>query len=37
MRLHRVEIRNFRKLKGPVVLDGLADRLTVVAGDNTEP
>ncbi len=36
MRLHRVEIRNFRKLKGPVVLDGLADRLTVVAGDNEE-
>jgi hypothetical protein len=36
MRLHRVEIRQFRKLKGPVILDGLAEPLTVVAGDNEE-
>ncbi|HMR30080.1 MAG TPA: AAA family ATPase [Geminicoccaceae bacterium] len=36
MRLRRLEIRRFRKLSGPVVLDGLGDGLTVVGGDNEE-
>ena len=36
MRLRRIEIRSFRKLVGPVVLDGLGDGLTVIAGDNEE-
>ena len=36
MRLRRIEIRNFRKLVGPVVLDRLGDGLTVIAGDNEE-
>lgn len=36
MRLRRIEIRNFRKLVGPVVVDGLNDGLTVIAGDNEE-
>lgn len=36
MRLLRVEIRDFRKLRGPVILDDLAGPLTVVAGDNEE-
>lgn len=36
MRIRRLEIRNFRKLIGPVVIDGLGDGLTVVAGDNEE-
>lgn len=36
MRLRRVEIANFRKLQGPVVLDGLDDGLVIVSGDNEE-
>ena len=36
MRLRRIEITNFRKLAGPVVIDGLGDGLTVLAGDNEE-
>ena len=36
MRLRRIEIARFRKLAGPVILDGLGDGLTVVAGDNEE-
>ena len=36
MRLRRIEIARFRQLTGPVVLDGLGDGLTVVAGDNEE-
>ncbi len=36
MRLRRIEIRNFRKLVGPVVVDGLDNGLTVIAGDNEE-
>ncbi len=36
MRLRRLEIRRFRKLAGPVVLDGLGDGITVVGGDNEE-
>ena len=36
MRLRRIEIAQFRKLAGPVVLDGLGDGLVVVSGDNEE-
>ena len=36
MRLRRIEIAHFRKLAGPVVLDGLGDGLIVVSGDNEE-
>ena len=36
MRLRRIEIAQFRKLTGPVVLDGLGDGLIVVSGDNEE-
>ena len=36
MRLRRVEIRRFRKLAGPVVLDRLGDGITVIGGDNEE-
>ena len=36
MRLRRIEIAHFRKLTGPVVLDGLGDGLVVIAGDNEE-
>lgn len=36
MRLRRIEIRNFRKLAGPVVLDDLGPGLVVVSGDNEE-
>lgn len=36
MKIRRIAIRNFRKLRGPVVIDGLTDGLTVIAGDNEE-
>jgi len=36
MRIRRISIRNFRKLVGPVTIDGLGDGLTVIAGDNEE-
>ena len=36
VRLRRIEIAQFRKLTGPVVLDGLGDGLIVVSGDNEE-
>ncbi len=36
MKLRRIEIAQFRKLTGPVVLDGLGDGLIVVSGDNEE-
>ncbi|MFO1072085.1 MAG: AAA family ATPase [Geminicoccaceae bacterium] len=36
MRLRRIEIRSFRKLAGPVVLDGLGDGLVLVSGANEE-
>ncbi len=36
MRIRRISIRNFRKLVGPVTIDGLEDGLTVIAGDNEE-
>jgi len=34
--LRRVEVRNFRRLAGPLVLDGLEEGMTVIAGDNEE-
>jgi DNA repair exonuclease SbcCD ATPase subunit len=36
MKIRRIAIRNFRKLVGPVTIDGLEDGLTVIAGDNEE-
>lgn len=36
MRIRRVRIEDFRKLRGPVCLDGLGDGLTVIAGDNED-
>lgn len=36
MRIRRIEVRNFRKLVGPVVIDQLRDGLTVIAGDNED-
>lgn len=31
-----IEVSNFRKLKGPVRIEGLGDGLTIIAGDNEE-
>jgi len=36
MIIRRLEVRNFRKLIGPVVVEGLGPGLTVVVGDNEE-
>jgi AAA domain len=36
MRIRRVRIEEFRKLRGPVVVEGLSEGLTVIAGDNEE-
>ena len=36
MRLRRLAIREFRKLHGPIVLEGLSDGLNLIAGDNEE-
>jgi DNA repair exonuclease SbcCD ATPase subunit len=36
MRFRRIAVRNFRKLTAPVVIDGLGDGVTVIAGDNEE-
>lgn len=36
MRLRRVRIEDFRKLRGPVCLDGLGDGLTIISGDNED-
>jgi hypothetical protein len=36
VRIRRIEIRNFRRFRKPVVIDGLGDGLTVLAGDNEE-
>lgn len=36
MRLRRLAVRNFRKLEGPVLLEGLGDGLTLVSGCNEE-
>ncbi|OZI56421.1 AAA family ATPase [Bordetella genomosp. 4] len=34
MKLHRIALQEFRKFRDPVVLDGLADGLNVIAGPN---
>ncbi|MDX3966820.1 MAG: AAA family ATPase [Bradyrhizobium sp.] len=36
MHFRRIAVRNFRKLAAPVVIDGLGDGVTVIAGDNEE-
>lgn len=36
MRLRRLQIHNFRKLIGPVVIENIGDGMTVIAGDNEE-
>ncbi len=36
MRIRRVRIREFRKLRDPVCLEGFGDGLTVIAGDNED-
>ncbi|MDZ4836865.1 MAG: AAA family ATPase [Candidatus Melainabacteria bacterium] len=36
MLIRRIEIKNFRRLIGPVVIDGLKEGINVIAGDNEE-
>jgi chromosome segregation ATPase len=36
MRIRRIEIENFKKLIGPVVIDNIGEGITVIAGDNEE-
>ncbi len=36
MRIRRIEIENFKKLVGPVVIDNIGEGITVIAGDNEE-
>jgi len=36
MRIRKIQIRNFRKLLGPLTIAGLGDGVTVIAGDNEE-
>jgi len=36
MHFRRIAVRNFRKLAAPVVIEGLGDGVTVIAGDNEE-
>ena len=36
MIIKRIEVRNFRKLRGPVILDKLGPGLSIVEGDNEE-
>lgn len=36
MKIRRVEVSNFKKLIGPVLIDGIGDGITVIAGDNEE-
>lgn len=36
MLIRRIEVRNFKKLLGPVIFDGLKDGLNIIAGDNEE-
>ena len=36
MHFRRIAVRNFRKLTAPVVIEGLSDGVTVIAGDNEE-
>src|SRR5690606_10645816 len=34
MKIHRIALQEFRKFRDPVVLDGLADGLNIIAGPN---
>lgn len=36
MHFRRIAVRNFRKLTAPLVIEGLSDGVTVIAGDNEE-
>ncbi len=36
MRFRRIEVRNYKKLLAPVVIDALGDGVTIIAGDNEE-
>jgi uncharacterized protein YhaN len=36
MRFRQIRVRNFRKLLSPLVISGIGDGLTVIAGDNEE-
>ncbi|CAN5510560.1 AAA family ATPase [soil metagenome] len=36
MLIRRIEVKNFRKLIGPVVIDGLKEGINVISGDNEE-
>jgi DNA repair exonuclease SbcCD ATPase subunit len=36
MQIRKIEIRNYKKLIGPVVVDKIGDGITVIAGDNEE-
>ncbi len=36
MLIRRIEIRNFKKLLGPLIFDGLKEGLNIIAGDNEE-
>src|ERR1700756_724790 len=36
MKINRIEVRNFRKLRGGVKLERLGDGLTVIAGSNED-
>jgi len=36
MQIRKIEIRNYKKLIGPVVIDRIGDGITVIAGDNEE-
>ena len=36
MIIRRIEVRNFRKLVGPVLIDGLGTGLSIIVGDNEE-
>src|ERR1700722_9899987 len=36
MQIKRIEIRNFKKLTGPVIVDGLGKGINVISGENEE-
>ncbi len=36
MQIRKIEIQNYKKLIGPVVIDQIGDGITVIAGDNEE-
>ena len=36
MQIRKIEIQNYKKLIGPVVIDRIGDGITVIAGDNEE-